>query len=124
MKCPKCGYNSFESLDSCKKCSADLSEHKTRFGLRGFLAPGQQTPAAVAAVEDELAAGAGKPVADFGFDFLDEETPPTTDAAATGASSGAADADEGFSLEDDSFSLDQPFGVDAENIPAEQQKKA
>lgn len=28
MKCPKCGYNSFEFLDACKKCGAELGSFK------------------------------------------------------------------------------------------------
>jgi len=39
MKCPKCGYNSFDYLETCKKCGTDLSEHKTRFGLRSLFFP-------------------------------------------------------------------------------------
>jgi len=28
MKCPKCGYNSFEFLDNCKKCGAEFASFK------------------------------------------------------------------------------------------------
>jgi hypothetical protein len=28
MKCPKCGYNSFEFLDACKKCGAEFGSFK------------------------------------------------------------------------------------------------
>ena len=34
MKCPKCGFNSFEYLDSCKKCGNDLSAFKMSLGLQ------------------------------------------------------------------------------------------
>jgi len=37
MKCPKCGYNSFDHLDQCKKCTTDLTEHKARFGIKSVL---------------------------------------------------------------------------------------
>jgi hypothetical protein len=37
MKCPKCGYNSFDHLDNCKKCNIDLTEHKARFGIKSVL---------------------------------------------------------------------------------------
>lgn len=111
MKCPKCGYNSFESLASCKKCSTDLSEHKAKFGLRGFAAPEEQSQTAV---EDDLSAvAADQQAADFGFDFLEDEA-----SQPSGQS-----REEGFSLDDDSLSLDQPFGVDAENIPADETRK-
>ena len=33
MKCPKCGYNSFEGKDFCKKCSFNFTGHNARFGL-------------------------------------------------------------------------------------------
>jgi len=37
MRCPKCGFNSFDHLQSCKKCGKDLAEHKSRFGIHGVL---------------------------------------------------------------------------------------
>lgn len=39
MKCPKCGYASFEYLDTCRKCGRDLTQFKTDMGLTTF-APG------------------------------------------------------------------------------------
>lgn len=33
MKCPKCGFQSFNSLASCKKCGRDLSELRDRYRL-------------------------------------------------------------------------------------------
>jgi hypothetical protein len=39
MKCPKCGYNSFEFLDQCKKCQADLGPHKTSCAILSILQP-------------------------------------------------------------------------------------
>lgn len=39
MKCPKCGYNSFESYDSCKKCSSDLSGYKMTYGITPIVLP-------------------------------------------------------------------------------------
>ncbi|RLB75706.1 MAG: hypothetical protein DRH06_07425 [Deltaproteobacteria bacterium] len=41
MRCPKCGYNSFDHLDSCKKCGKDLVEFKQNFGIKSVLFPGQ-----------------------------------------------------------------------------------
>lgn len=38
MKCPHCSYVSFEYLDSCRKCSKDLTTHKGQFGIE-FLEP-------------------------------------------------------------------------------------
>lgn len=39
MKCPKCGYNSFESNDVCKKCANDLSGYKQTYGLKAIVLP-------------------------------------------------------------------------------------
>ncbi len=39
MKCPKCGYTSFESYDSCRKCSNDLTEFKKLHGLSALVLP-------------------------------------------------------------------------------------
>ncbi|MDY0300128.1 MAG: zinc ribbon domain-containing protein [Trichlorobacter sp.] len=33
MKCPKCGYNSFDDNDFCPKCANDLVKHKQAFGI-------------------------------------------------------------------------------------------
>ncbi|WP_303722476.1 RDD family protein [Malonomonas rubra] len=53
MRCPKCGYNSFDHLDSCKKCGKDLTEHKQKFGIVSVLFPGQMKPAGQIAAEEE-----------------------------------------------------------------------
>lgn len=37
MKCPKCGYNSFEDNNACPKCAADLTGFKGTFGLTPLL---------------------------------------------------------------------------------------
>ncbi len=36
MKCPKCGYVSFEYLDECRKCGRDISQFKAAIGLTAF----------------------------------------------------------------------------------------
>ncbi|MDK9717114.1 MAG: hypothetical protein OEL57_04295 [Trichlorobacter sp.] len=51
MRCPKCGYTSFESYDSCRKCSADLTEFKQSHGITSMVLP----PSLCA----EMAAGLG-----------------------------------------------------------------
>lgn len=38
MKCPHCSYVSFEYLDTCRKCSKDLTTHKGQYGIE-FLEP-------------------------------------------------------------------------------------
>lgn len=39
MKCPKCGYTSFETSDSCRKCSNDLSAFRQAHGLTPIVLP-------------------------------------------------------------------------------------
>ena len=83
MKCPKCGYHSFEALDNCKKCSHDLKDHKAKFHLRGLTLPGTALTAETAETATPSVAGETEKVAavdsadnesiDFGFDFLEEE---------------------------------------------------
>lgn len=77
MKCPKCGYNSFDHLESCKKCGGDLTDHKSNFGLRNlFFRIGKPEQATTVAAVEETGTKA-LPVetitpaetADFGFDF-------------------------------------------------------
>lgn len=36
MKCPKCGYISFDFNDTCPKCNRDLSEVKGRLHIPSF----------------------------------------------------------------------------------------
>ena len=39
MKCPKCGYNSFEIHNTCKKCTADLTSYKDIHGIKSIVLP-------------------------------------------------------------------------------------
>lgn len=48
MKCPKCGFNSFEFYDSCKKCSKDLTGYKQTYSISSLVLP-QEAKAALAA---------------------------------------------------------------------------
>ncbi|WP_298436231.1 hypothetical protein [Geobacter sp.] len=49
MKCPKCGYNSFEFLDTCRKCNHDLAGFKMSHGIRPIVVPAAAAAATVAA---------------------------------------------------------------------------
>lgn len=97
MRCPKCGFNSFDYLDNCKKCGKDLVEFKERYGIKSVLFPGQ-TAAGETAVETDFDADAAVAAAtasvaaapvfeaspepeapaaesdDFGFDFMGDST--------------------------------------------------
>jgi hypothetical protein len=33
MKCPKCGFTSFDYLDECKKCGVDISDVRSQLGI-------------------------------------------------------------------------------------------
>lgn len=48
MKCPKCGYNSFEYNDTCVKCSNDLKAFKATYNIEPVVLPGHAL-AAIAA---------------------------------------------------------------------------
>lgn len=39
MKCPKCGFNSFEYYDSCSKCSGDLAGYKQTYSITSMVFP-------------------------------------------------------------------------------------
>lgn len=110
MKCPKCGYNSFDHLESCKKCGQGLTEHKAKFNLRGFFFPGKLAKAETESVVRESGEQEEPPdddTIDFGFDFLDEEEDQS------GKTTGS------ISLGDDhqAVNINQPFGADSETIP-------
>lgn len=114
MRCPKCGYHSFDHLDSCKKCGQNLIEHKEKFNIRGFFYSGHKTATAPEPVieehfEDEETPDDG--TIDFGFDFLDEKE----DEAPVTESNGAIS----FDYDEQNISINQPFGVDSETVPAD-----
>lgn len=58
MKCPACGYVSFDYLDACRRCHADWVEYKRRLGLKAYK-PGDLDLSVVlqkAAADEEAAA--------------------------------------------------------------------
>lgn len=71
MKCPKCGYNSFEFLDTCKKCSHDLSAFKQAHGIRAVVLPlaGLTAAAPIAAVAAPSAARAANAEESFTWEI-------------------------------------------------------
>jgi len=89
MKCPKCGFNSFEYHDACKKCAHDLTGYKQTYGIQAVVLP-QEARESLAASPREMAETDQTPetseaVTDmFSFDLPAEETtvpeaPPTTE---------------------------------------------
>jgi hypothetical protein len=115
MKCPKCGYHSFDHLESCKKCGQDLTDHKAKFKLRGFFSPGHEATAERLShtdnsLEQEEASETGS--VDLGFDFLDDHDDKEDQISST----------EEITLGDDSkmVNINQPFGADSQMIPADE----
>lgn len=138
MKCPKCGFNSFEHLDSCKKCGNDLIAFKTKHGLRSLLFPGSKStreqvipPEAAETPEEALQAEVTAPT-DFGFGFMDEPevtTPPASpaveddrnaaaDLTAPAADFALDDVGEGFVLEASEEGELPPLESASEELPA------
>ena len=62
MKCPKCGFNSFEYLDNCKKCGNDLTGFKKSSGVKPIVmaAIAATSPASVVTGPQEPIAPAGE----------------------------------------------------------------
>jgi len=95
MKCPKCGFNSFEYLDSCKKCGNDLSTFKMSLGIQPVVMPpgvfaGHEPPREETEPEltitPEVAAALASTGDEFEFDtgvVAPAEAPPVTPEEAT-----------------------------------------
>ena len=96
MKCPKCGYNSFEIHDTCKKCANDLTGYKNTHGLKSVVLP-QEVRVEMAekllaeTAHDAPSAAAEIPTDMFSFDI------PDNGPAAAGSS---APQDDPFSFDD------------------------
>lgn len=89
MKCPKCGFNSFEYLDSCKKCGNDLAAFKMSLGLQPVVmppgifvgqAPLQEEPEPEIAFAPEAAAAPGSLGDEFEFETTATATPEVPSA--------------------------------------------
>lgn len=116
MKCPKCGYHSFEYLERCRKCGNDLAAFKSKFNLRSLIFPKRQNgaaaptatsenfvfeaepaapvaAAAVTAVAATAATATAANATDFGFNFMDE-TPGADESAPIPASTESSFPDE------------------------------
>jgi hypothetical protein len=95
MKCPKCGYNSFEFHDACKKCANDLTAYKDIHGLKSIVLPQETRTVMAEKLMSEQAQNAPAAVVDapadmFSFDIPDAE----------------ASADSGSFLKGDPFNFD------------------
>jgi hypothetical protein len=80
MKCPKCGYNSFEVHNSCKKCAHDLTSYKDIHGIKSIVLPHEsRTIMAEKLMADKLhdapAAPADVPADMFSFEIPEDDAP-------------------------------------------------
>lgn len=104
MKCPKCGYNSFEFYDSCKKCASDLTGYKQTHGLKAIVLPLEVRTTMAEALMAEAALGTPVPVAGdvpadmFSFDLPAPEATHSTN-------------DDPFNFDDEPISGTQTGGT-------------
>lgn len=131
MRCPECGFHSFDYLDHCKKCGIDLTACKQRLRLSG---PQPVAPPAVDKSAAPLQATIAPPLEpdeleeeeiDFGFDILQEPADPSPQpsdgehplralpdsdlpTATARANNDDLDFDDPFTGKDD-FPASQPF---------------
>jgi hypothetical protein len=96
MKCPKCGYNSFEFYDSCTKCSNDLTGFKDTYGLKSIVLPQEvrisMAESMMAETANQVADAVETPNDMFSFDLPEDNT----------VSGGASTPnDDPFSFDDD-----------------------
>jgi predicted nucleic acid-binding Zn-ribbon protein len=99
MKCPKCGYNSFEYHSSCKKCSADLAAHKQTYSITPIALP----PEAKEKKADDfrIASSQNEPPAESVETHEDMFSFDLPGAAAPSSSSAASKSDDPFNFDDD-----------------------
>ncbi|WP_305041834.1 RDD family protein [Geoalkalibacter sp.] len=103
MKCPKCGFNSFDYLESCKKCGNDLKEFKGRFSLRSLLFPHRDKAAPPGAAAPVMAK-AGE--SDFDYGFMEQDETAAKPAGAVVAGAAVAGAAAVAAAVEDSFDID------------------
>lgn len=101
MRCPKCGYHSFETLDDCKKCGQDLQEHKGKYRIGG----------AIVAPLLAVTRGAQKAVEEPAPEFEAPQSSPEKPAASE------EDVDFGFGLMDDEPTFETQPAVEPEVEP-------
>lgn len=139
MKCPKCGFNSFEYYDNCKKCSADLIGYKQTHSITAIVLPleakeklvaefrslsdsEEQTVDAPESHDDIFSfdlpedVGAGAVAVDDPFNF-DEPASPSGGADAKSDDDIFADLLESTSQTDDSPFSAQTVVVDTPSTP-------
>lgn len=104
MKCPKCGYNSFEIHDTCKKCANDLTSYKDIHGLKSIVLPHETRSVMAEKYMVEKIADVPADAADASDDMFSFDVP----GGETTAGSGSNPTDDPFNFGDEPSS--SPFG--------------
>ena len=131
MKCPKCGYTSFESNNSCAKCGNELSDFREAYGLAPLVLPARLRASMAAemagADDDEENSPAESSNDMFSFDLPNHAEPvapqpandpfaysepaaphdPFSELLETTSAAPAQKAAGGAGMEPDSFSWDE-----------------
>jgi len=120
MKCPKCGYNSFEFNDACKKCANDLTGYKSTYGIKPIIIPQEaRSTMAQALMAETMVAEHPADAVDSGADMFSFDLPDD----ATTATAGTAASSDPFNFDDEPASnQSQGFGdfsFDEEAPPAQ-----
>lgn len=114
MKCPKCGFNSFDHLSACKKCSADLTDCRERLGIRSVVVPPFPQQTAPAPAIATATGSAEEPDELFSWDIANdaatapEPLPIEPVAADTASATGGDDFSLDFDDLPDSTSTPEP----------------
>ena len=104
MKCPKCGYNSFEFYDSCNKCANDLTGYKNTYGFKPIVLPPAARTAMAAALMAEAALNNQSPeVSDVPVDMFSFDVPEDGTAG--------AGSDDPFNFDDEPTTPSQSGGA-------------
>ena len=84
MKCPKCGFNSFEYYDNCIKCSGDLISYKQTYSIASIVLPQEikekmatEFWSAEGSSPDDVSGSGSTEQHDDIFSFNLPETPPS-----------------------------------------------
>jgi hypothetical protein len=109
MKCPKCGYTSFESYDTCRKCSADLLEFKQTHGLTALVLPPSLRASMVADLKQEI--NDNDSPAETGGDMFSFELPTEQKSPETSS--------DPFSFDDAPAVATPIFSFDTPPVPAQ-----
>lgn len=84
MKCPKCGFTSFETNDSCSKCGNDLKSFRDGFRLEPIVMPAHLKEKLAAQYMDD-SSEEETAVQDSGSDMFSFDLPQNNEAAAPAA---------------------------------------